>query len=272
MSKSLGQPFVIDNRPGAGGNVGTLQASKATPDGYTLVGTGSGPIAANKTLYKDLGYDPEKDFEAISLFAHFPIVVVASTKLPVKTLTELIAHAKERPNQLNYGSVGIGSSQHLVRRLFRAGRRRQAHPRAVSQHRAIRAGPDRRHGAARLPVAAERGRAAQQRRRQGAGGRRQDAHDGAAQRADHRRGRPAGLRQRPAGSCCWRRKGTPKPIVAKLNKELTAAIVDPAVRARFTEQGARSPAATPEELTKLISAEIAKWRDIITKAGIAQIQ
>src|ERR1043165_2112642 len=73
MSKSMGQPIVIENRPGAGGNNGTAAAAKATPDGYTLVGSGSGPFAANKALYKDLGYDPETDFEVIAPFAFFNI-------------------------------------------------------------------------------------------------------------------------------------------------------------------------------------------------------
>ena len=118
LAEALGQQIIIDNRPGAGGNTGTLAAAKATPDGYTLVGSGSGPIAANKTLYRDLGYDPEKDFEPVSMIGVFPIVIVASTKLPVKTLAELIAYAKERPNELNYGSVGIGSSQHLSGAYF----------------------------------------------------------------------------------------------------------------------------------------------------------
>ena len=72
VSKSLGQPFVVDNRPGAGGNTGTLAAARSTPDGYTLVATGSGPAAINKALYKDLGYETEKDFEPISLVAYFP--------------------------------------------------------------------------------------------------------------------------------------------------------------------------------------------------------
>src|SRR5262249_59649500 len=101
-----------------GGNAGTVAAARATPDGYTLVGSGSGPIAANRTLYRDLGYDPEKDFEPVAIIGVFPIVVVASTKLPVNTLKELIAYAKERPNELNYGSVGIGSSQHLAGAYF----------------------------------------------------------------------------------------------------------------------------------------------------------
>src|SRR5262249_36930531 len=108
IGKSIGQPFVVDNRPGAGGNIGTNAATKAAPDGYTLV------MAANRTLYRDLGYDPEKDLEPISLFAHFPILIVVSSKLPVKSVAEFVAYAKARPKQLNYGSVGIGSSQHLA--------------------------------------------------------------------------------------------------------------------------------------------------------------
>src|ERR1700682_797124 len=84
--KSIGQPFIIDNRPGAGGNTGTAAATRATPDGYTIIGSGSGPIAANVTLYRDLGYDPQRDFEPIAMIAVFPIIIVASTKLPVKTL------------------------------------------------------------------------------------------------------------------------------------------------------------------------------------------
>jgi len=86
MSKSLGQPIVVENRPGAGGNTGTADAAKAAPDGYTIVGAGSGPIAANVTLYKQLEYDPQKDLVTISPFASFTIVVVTSNKLPVNNL------------------------------------------------------------------------------------------------------------------------------------------------------------------------------------------
>src|SRR5262249_53510331 len=75
MAKSIGLPFIVDNRPGAGGNIGTSAATKAPPDGYTLVMGSTGPMAANRTLYRDLGYDPEKDLEPISLFAHFPILI-----------------------------------------------------------------------------------------------------------------------------------------------------------------------------------------------------
>ena len=88
MAKSLGQPFIVDNRPGAGGNTGTQAAARTAPDGYTLVMSTVGPLAANRTLFKSLGYDPEKDFTPISLFAILPNVVVINSKLPPKTLSE----------------------------------------------------------------------------------------------------------------------------------------------------------------------------------------
>ncbi len=270
-SKSIGQPFVVDNRPGAGGNTGTLAASRATPDGYTLVGSGSGPVAANKTLYRDLGYDVEKDFEPVAMIGVFPIVIVASTKLPVKTLTELIAYAKERPNQLNYGSVGIGSSQHLAGAYFDqlAGVKLTHVPyRNIAQYTpdlmagtvplgfqwlpnvlaALNAG-----GARALAVASKQRMAAL---------------------PDVPTTAEAGLPNYQASG--WfvmlAPRDTPKPIVAKLSHEFTAALSDPELRKKFTEQGAEPVIFTPDELGKFISAEIVKWRDIITKAGIQPIQ
>src|SRR6185437_818571 len=118
MTISLGQNFVVENRPGAGGNTGTAAVVHAAPDGYTLVMSTSGPLAANKALFRDLGYDPQQDFAPICLFATLPNVVVINAKLPPKTLSELIEYAKEHPGQLNYGSVGVGSSQHLAGAYF----------------------------------------------------------------------------------------------------------------------------------------------------------
>src|SRR5947199_4048627 len=90
MGTSMGRRFIVDNRPGAGGNTGTAAAAKADPDGYTLVMSTLGPLAANKTLFRELGYDPENDFEPISLFAFVPNVIVVSAKLPVRSLGEFI--------------------------------------------------------------------------------------------------------------------------------------------------------------------------------------
>src|SRR3954465_13775497 len=118
MGKTLGQSFIVDNRPGGGGNIGTAMAARAAPDGYTLVMSTVGPLAANRTLFKSLGYDPENDFAPISLFAVLPNVIVINSKLPPKTLPELVAYAKQHPKELNYGSVGVGSSQHLAGAYF----------------------------------------------------------------------------------------------------------------------------------------------------------
>jgi tripartite-type tricarboxylate transporter receptor subunit TctC len=269
--RALGQPFVVDNRPGAGGNTGTLAASKAAPDGYTIVGTGSGPVASNKTLYRDLGYDPEKDFEAVSMIGVFPIVIVASAKLPVKTLSEMIAYAKERPGQLNYGSVGIGSSQHLSGAYFEqvVGVKLTHVPyRNIAQYT-----PDLIAGSVPLGfqwlpnvLAALN-----------SGG----ANALAVTSKTRMKALPNVPTSAEAGlpnydNAGWfmmlAPKGTPKPIVELLNKEFNAAMSDPAVQARYTEQGADVLTATPEQLTKLISSEVIKWRDIIHKAGIQPIQ
>ena len=269
-AKSLGEPFIVDNRPGAGGNTGTLAAVRATPDGYTIVGSGTGPVAANKTLYRDLGYDPEKDLEPVSMIGVFPIVVTASARLPVNTLAELIAYAKDHPG-LNYGSVGIGSSQHLSGAYFEqlVGLKLTHVPyRNIAQYTpdlmagtvqlgfqwlpnvtaAIKSG-----GAKALAVAANQ---------------RMTALPEVPTTVE------AGLPAYQASG--WfmmlAPKGTPKEIVARLNQELNAAMSDPAVRARITEQGAETLVLSPQEVAAFLSSEVAKWRDIIHKAGIEPIQ
>ncbi|MGD9923025.1 MAG: Bug family tripartite tricarboxylate transporter substrate binding protein [Pseudorhodoplanes sp.] len=267
MSETLGQQFIVENRPGAGGNTGTAAAAKLTPDGYNLVITASGPLAANRTLFKSLGYDPEKDFDPISLFAVLPNVIVVNSKLPPKTLKEFIAYAKERPKQLNYGTVGVGSSQHIAGAFFDqvagvelvhvpyrniaqyppdfiAGQvpvgfqllpnilalvqKGDARPLAVTAEKRMAALPD-------VPTTAE-----------------------------------AGMPGYVTGAwfAMLAPAGTPKPAIDKLYAALAEAIKDPKVRQRFTEQGAEPVAPGPEELRKFIGSETRKIGDIIRKAGV----
>jgi len=117
LSKRLGSPFVVDNRGGAGGTMGTDIVAKAKPDGYTLLLI-STPHTANSTLYKKLAYNPVKDFVPIARLGTAQQVISVFPGLPVKTLPEFIAYAKARPGQLNYVSSGVGSSQHLVTEMF----------------------------------------------------------------------------------------------------------------------------------------------------------
>lgn len=117
VSQSIGQPFVLENKPGAGGNLAMESVARSAPDGYTLLMIG--PAAAiNGTLYRKLAFDPVRDLVPISALAIGPYAVYVSANLPVNNVAELIAHAKTRPGQLNYASVGIGSGGHLTGVLF----------------------------------------------------------------------------------------------------------------------------------------------------------
>ena len=114
LSPALGQQVIADNRPGAGAAVGTELAAKSPPDGYTLLAGGSAALAINPHLYKKLGYDTLRDFAPITQLVAIPMVFVVTPSLNAKNLQELIALAKQRPGELNYGSSGSGSTSHLV--------------------------------------------------------------------------------------------------------------------------------------------------------------
>jgi len=271
MSKSMGQPIVVENRPGAGGNSGTAAATRAAPDGYTLLGGGSGPVAANVTLYKALGYDPEKDLEMITPFAGFTIVVVVSKNLPVNSLAALIDHAKANPDKLNYGSVGIGSSQHLAGEYFAqvTGVKITHVPyRNIAQY-----GPDLIAGTVPLgfqwypnvsgPIGAKGAIPLAV-----AGDKRIPALP------DTPTTTQAGLpRYRVNGwFALLAPKATPRPILEKLNNEVIAALNDPMVRHGFENAGAETIALPLDQAKNFHADEIVKYRDIITKAGIPKIE
>jgi len=270
MSKSMGQTIVVENRPGAGGNNGTADAAKATPDGYTVVGSGSGPMAANVSMYKQLGYDPQKDFEVISPFANFTIVVAASNKLPVSTLQELIAYGKKNPG-LNYGSVGIGSSQHLAGEYFSqiTGMQMTHVPyKNIGQYVPDMIAGDVPLGFQWYPNVAAALNAKGAKALAVAGTNRLDILP------DTPTVKEAGLPDYLVSG--WFAlsvpKGTPQPIVDKLNDEVKKALADPDVRAKFQQQGAETYYLSPAESKKFIADEVGKYHDIITKAGIEKIE
>lgn len=271
MANNLGQPIIIENRPGAGGNSGTAQAAKATPDGYTLVGVGSGPIAANVTLYKELGYDPQKDFAMISPFVSFTVVITASNTLGVNSVQELIDRARKEPGALNYGSVGIGSSQHLAGEYFaQVTGVKMTH---VPYRNIAQFGPDMIAGTVPLGFAWYPNVA---------GPLNANAAKALAVAGDQRL---ATLPDTPTTTQVnlpeykvdgWfglaAPAGVPKDILERLNKELNAALDDPELRANFEKVGAVPFGLGLEESKAFLAGEIAKYRDIITKAGIAKIE
>lgn len=266
IATSMGRAFVVDNRPAAGGNVGTQAVARAEPDGYTILMSTSGPLAVNKVLNANLGYDPERDLVPISLYANLPNVIVVSSKLPVNTLAEFTAYVKANPNT-PYGSVGPGSSQHLAGAFFeQVANTKMTHvpyrvtgqlvtdlvsgqvpvsfqlvPNVIGQIkggtvRPIAVASDKRLAALpNVPTAAEAG--------------------------------VSGYH-----SAAWfaflAPRATPRAIIDRLHREVSAAMLDPAIRQRFADMGAEPLASSPEELGRHIVTEIAKWRAIIDKAGI----
>ena len=120
LSKSMGQAFVVENKPGAGGGLGTAYVKEAKPDGYTLVAAGSGPFAVNPAVYKSLPYDPVKDFEPIGNIALTPQAFVVNPESPYHSMKDLVTDAKKRPGEIPYASLGKGSTSHLSMEAFMA--------------------------------------------------------------------------------------------------------------------------------------------------------
>ncbi|MCK1312400.1 tripartite tricarboxylate transporter substrate binding protein [Bradyrhizobium sp. CW9] len=267
MATSLGQTFVVDNRPGAGGNIGTAAAAHAAPDGYTLLMSTSGPLAANKSLFRDLGYDPLKDLAPIGLFAVLPNVVVINSKLPPKSLRELIEYAKTHPKELNYGTVGVGSSQHLAGAYFE--QLTGTELTHVSYRNISNYTPDFLSGQVPLgfqllPNVIGLIRNGDARALAVASSKRMTALPGIPTAAE------AGLPdyESSAWLALLAPANTNKTVIDKLYAAVVEAMNDPKVRTLFVEQGAEPLVLGPEELRNFMASESAKWAAIIRKIGI----
>jgi tripartite-type tricarboxylate transporter receptor subunit TctC len=269
LSERLGKSVVVENRPGAGSVIGTAAGAKASPDGYTMVMAGSGSLAISATMYKKLPYDPIKDFIHVALGARVPFVLVVNPSLPVRSVAELVAYAKENPGKLSFASGGPGSPHHLYGELLKsmtgiemthvpykgsapaltdviAGHVPILFSDTVPSLPQIREGKVRALGvstAVRLPSAPEIPPIAEA----GVPG-----FDAAGW----------GVFSLPAG--------TPKEVVAKLQAALDAAIALPDVQQQIIRLGLiPGGASSPEELQRFINSEITRWAKVVTQAGLA---
>lgn len=267
MSALLGQTFVVDNRPGAGGNIGTAAAAHAAPDGYTLLMSTSGPLAANKSLYKELPYDPLKDFVPIGLFATLPNVVVINSKLPPKSLRELIEFARLHPKELNYGTVGVGSSQHLAGAYFE--QLTGTELTHVSYRNITNYTPDFISGRVPLgfqllPNVIGLIRNGDARALAVASDKRMTALPDVPTAAE------AGLKDYE--SAAWLALLAPaktsKAVAEKLYAAMVEAANDPKVRTLFVEQGAEPLVMDSQTLKDFMTSETIKWSTIVKKSGI----
>jgi len=267
MSKTLGQPVIVENRAGAGGNTGADAVAKSAPDGYTLLMSSAGILTANPFLYAKMPFDAETAFIPVSNVAAMSMLVVVNPKVEAKTLGELVAFAKANPNKLNFGSPGIGTTGHLgLAMLMHAASIKITHvpyrgaapavtdliagqidgvvdnpptvlphissgklrPLAVAANKRMALLPD-------VPTAAE-----------------------------------AGVANYEASS--WfgiaAPAGTPPAIVERLHAAVATAVRTPAMQQRFATTGARLVGDTPAEFAAQIKAERAMWGGIIKAAGI----
>jgi tripartite-type tricarboxylate transporter receptor subunit TctC len=265
LSERLGQPFVIENRPGAGTNIATEAVVNALPDGYTLL-LANLANAINATLYEKLNFNFIRDIVAVAGISQAPLVMAVHPSAPARTVAEFIAYAKARPGGINMGSAGIGSAGHLAGELFKmmtgvdlvhvpyrgnapaltdliAGQVELVFPSAASSIEYIRTGKLRGlavTGATRsealpeLPTVAE-------------------SISGYEASSLYGIGAP---------------RNTPAEIVDKLNNEVNAALADPKMKARLADLGSVALPGSPAEFGKLIADETEKWAKVIKFAGI----
>ena len=263
----LGTPVVAENRPGAGGNIGTELVAKSAPDGYTLVAATSGTQTINPHLYEHLPFDPIKSFAPIALAGFTTNVLVVRSDSPVKTLKELIDYAKANPGKLNYGSAGVGSSPHLAGELFKS-----------------MTGTDIVHIAYKGSTPSVTGVLAGQVDLMFTGltsvssyvqaGRLRVLSVNAAKRSSALPNVPTAAEAGLPGFdlSFWigllAPAGTPQPIVDRLASETIKVLHQPDIRQRLTAQGVEVVAEGPDALAAAIRDDIARWRDVVKKAGI----
>ena len=270
LGRRLNTSFVIDNKPGANGNIGAAAAATAAPDGYRLLFSWAGTLAVNPSLYQGLSFDPQKSFAPIGLIADVPNILVVNKDLPARDLKEFIAHGKAHPGKVNFASTGSGSSMHLAGELFmRETGTEMVHvpynapglatthlisneiqamfqlvPGIVGQVKAGTVRPLAVLASARSPALPDVPTTAE-------------------------------LGYPQLASSTWfallAPKGTPAATIERLNTELNAVLRDPDVRKRLADLGAAPLGGTSQALAEHLARETVKWERVIRQARI-QVQ
>ena len=264
LTGRMGQTFIIDNKPGAGSNLGTETVARAEPDGYTLMAD-SVSNAINPTLYKKLNYDQLKDLIPVASIDVVPNVMDVNIDLPVKTVPEFIAYAKANPDKISMGSGGIGSSPHVAGELFKmmTGVDMLHIPyRGVALATADLLGGRVQVLFDTLPAAVSNIRAGKIRALAVTSKKRSETLPEVPAMNEFVPGYEADSFHGISAP-----KGTPREIVEKLNKEVNAALADPKLKARLAELGAEVFTGTPEDYGRYLKGEIDRWAKVIEFSG-----
>ena len=266
LGQELGESIIIENKPGAGGNIGAQQAARAKADGYTLFMGTVGTHAINQSLYKKLPYDPLKDFTPLSRVATVPNLLVAHPSRPYKTVQEMIAYAKANPGEVTYGSPGSGASPHVSGALF------QSMTGAQISHIPYKGSAPAMSDLLgnqiaimfdNMPSAIQHVRS----------GKLRPIAVTTAKRSPELPDVPtiaeAGVPGYEATSWfgLWAVAGTPAPVLEKLHASLTKVLKDPAVAKKIGDQGGDVVVETPAQFEAFIKSEAAKWGKVVKESG-----
>ena len=266
LTAELGQSVVVDNRAGAGGNIGGQAAAKATPDGHTLFMGTVGTHAINASLYKKMPFDPVKDFAPLTRVANVPNLLVANPAQPYKSVKDLIAYAKANPGKVNFGSSGNGSSIHLSGELFKSlAKVDMQHVPYKGSAPAVTDLLGNQIGIMfdNMPSAIQHVRS----------GKLVPLAVTTAKRSPELPSVPtiaeAGVPGYEATSWfgMFAPAGTPVPVLAKLNAAIVKVLAQPDVKKKINEQGAEVYSETPEQFAAFIQAESVKWGKVVKESG-----
>jgi tripartite-type tricarboxylate transporter receptor subunit TctC len=267
LTRSFGQQFVVDNRGGGNGNIGTAIAAKATPDGHVLVFASGTTFTINPFIYRSLGFDPKQDFAPVIKFGAAPNVLVVHPSLPARTLAEFTQYVRSRTGELNYASAGNGSSMHLAAELYqKMTGTKMVHVPYVSP------------GAATADTIANRTQlifhlvpaVAQQALAGSVRALAVLAPSRASVLPEVPTTKEAGMAGLESGT--WYTvlapAGTPRPIIDRLNRQINASLDEPSFRKRVQDMGVTPMGGTPEDVTSYIASESARWSEVVKSAGI----
>jgi tripartite-type tricarboxylate transporter receptor subunit TctC len=267
LSQAWGQPVVIENRAGAGGNIAAATAARAAPDGHTIFMGFLGTHAANASLYRDLGYDPVRDFTPVGLVAAAPMVLTVHPSVPASTLAEFIAHARANPGKLSFGSSGNGGASHLALELFKslAGVDILHVPYRGTAPLATDLLAGRISGYFDVPITAGPNIEAGKVRALAVGFERRSSR-----LPDVPTFAEAGM---PAYSfSTWlgvlAPAGLPAPVLARMSQDLLAVVRSPEFIEWCKGRGLETMPSTPEEFSRFMAAETEKFARLIRTAGI----
>lgn len=266
LNESLGQPIVVDDKPGAGGIIGSEAAAKSAPDGYTLIMANAGSHAVNASLYAKLPYDPVKDFAPITLVAVAPNILIVHPTLPARTAKDLIALARTRPGELTFGSGGNGSTAHLSGELFRtmAGinvvhipfKGSPAAVIGVIAGQIVMAFPN-------IPPALPHVRSGKLKALAVTTAKRSAALPDLPTIAES--GLPG--YEATAWFGVLAPAGTSSAIIAKLNSAIVKSVHVREMRERLSAEGTEAVGNTPEQFAQIIKTDIAKWAKVVKASG-----